>query len=91
MPIAFQQMKQFEALGRQLQGVAAGAAAGAVMTSGLNNLIKTHGTDLMKAQGTVLSDANLSDYRTRTITLDLFKKEYSEDDEDFPLKLRSSM
>ncbi|KAJ4417037.1 hypothetical protein N0V82_006391 [Gnomoniopsis sp. IMI 355080] len=76
MPIAFMRMKQFEAQGRQLQGVAAGAAAGSVMTSGLGALMRVHGS--------VISSA--PDYHPRTIPVGLFKSEYSDDDENFPLK-----
>lgn len=44
MPIAFARMKQFEAQGKQLQGVAAGSAAGSVLTSGLKHVMRTTGT-----------------------------------------------
>lgn len=74
-------MKQFEAQGRQLQGVAAGAAAGAVMSSGLKNLMKAHGTVM---HGTVPSD-----YHQRTIPVGLFKTEDLEGDDNFPLKFPS--
>lgn len=80
MPIAFMRMKQFEAQGRQLQGVAAGAAAGSVMSSGLGALMKVHGS--------VISSA--PDYHPRTIPVGLFKTEHSEDDENFPLKFPSA-
>lgn len=44
MPIAFTRMKQFESQGKQLHGVASGAAAASVMTGGLKDLMKTTGT-----------------------------------------------
>lgn len=81
MPIAFMRMKQFEAQGRQLQGVAVGAAAGAVMTSGLKNLMKSHGS--------VIPNTIPTEYPSRTIPVGLFKLEHSEDDENFPLKFPS--
>lgn len=37
-------MKQFESQGKQLHGVASGAAAASVMTGGLKDLIKTTGS-----------------------------------------------
>lgn len=80
MPIAFMRMKQFESQGRQLQGVAVGAAAGSVMSSGLK--------DVMRAHGSIISSA--PDYHPRTIPVGLFKKESSEDDDNFPLKFPSS-
>lgn len=73
-------MKQFEAQGRQLQGVAAGAAAGSVMSSGLK--------DVMRVHGSVISSA--PDYHSRTIPVGLFKQEYADDDENFPLKFPSN-
>lgn len=80
MPIAFMKMKQFESQGRQLQGVAAGAAAGSVMSSGLK--------DVMRVHGSVISSA--PDYHPRTVPLGLFKREFPEDDENFPLKFPSA-
>lgn len=74
MPIAFMKMKQFEAQGRQLQGVAAGAAAGSVMISGLE--------DVMRAHGSVITSP--PDYHPRTAPVGLFKMEKSDDDEDMP-------
>lgn len=37
-------MKQFESQGKQLHGVATGAAAASVMTGGIKDLIKTTGS-----------------------------------------------
>lgn len=81
MPIAFMKMKQFESQGRQLQGVALGAAAGLVMTSGLKDLIRVHGS--------VLGDGTPPVSTPRTVPEGLFKKEYSDDDDDFPLRFPS--
>lgn len=79
MPIAFMKMKQFESQGQQMQGVATGAAAGSVMTSGLKVLMRTHGS--------VIPNTTPPDYHPRTVPVGLFKTEYSEDDENFPLQL----
>lgn len=83
MPIAFMKMKQFEAQGRCLQGVAAGAAAGSVMTSGLK--------DVMRHNGTVI--ASPPNFHARVVPLGLLTRECSEaelSDEDFPLRFPSS-
>ncbi|CAN8096117.1 unnamed protein product [Discula destructiva] len=74
MPIAFMKMKQFESQGRQLQGVAAGAAAGSLMTSGLKDIMRVHGSVIVSPP----------DYHARTVPLNLFQKEYSEDDSEDP-------
>lgn len=49
MPIAFTRMKQFESQGKQLHGVASGAAAASVMTGGLKDLMKTTGSVINKS------------------------------------------
>lgn len=49
MPIAFQRMKQFESLGQQLQGVAAGARADAVMRTGVRDIMRTTGTVIVSS------------------------------------------
>lgn len=49
MPIAFQRMKQFESLGQQLQGVAAGARANAVMRTGVRDIMRTTGTVIVSS------------------------------------------
>lgn len=74
MPIAFTKMKQFEAQGKQLQGVAAGAAAGSVMKAGTR--------DLMRTTGSVLSSP--PDYHPRTLPMHVLKIEPLDEEEDFP-------
>lgn len=73
MPIAFTKMKQFEAQGKQLQGVAAGAAAGSVMTAATRDLIRTTGTVMTSPP----------DYHPRTLPMHFLKTEPMEDEEEF--------
>lgn len=74
MPIAFTKMKQFEAQGKQLQGVAAGAAAGSVMKAGTR--------DLMRTTGTVMTSP--PDYHPRKLPMHVLKTEPVEEEVDFP-------
>ncbi|KAF3771364.1 hypothetical protein M406DRAFT_67672 [Cryphonectria parasitica EP155] len=71
MPIAFTRMKQFESQGKQLQGVASGAAAGSVMTTGITSLLKTTGS-IMSSQ---------SKYHPKSVPMHILKREPEEDDE----------
>lgn len=73
MPIAFTRMKQFESQGKQLHGVADGAAAGTVMTSGVRYLMRTTGS-VMKPPP-----------EDQTIIVPIHvKSESPADEEDFP-------
>lgn len=74
MPIAFMRMKQFEAQGKQLQGVAAGAAAGSVMSSGM--------TSLMRATGTILSSE--PDHHQRVLPMHILQVEDVKEGYNFP-------
>lgn len=74
MPIAFTKMKQFEAQGKQLQGVAAGAAAGSVMKAGTTDLIRTTRSVLLS-----------SPEQSRLLPMHTLKMEPMDDDEeDYP-------
>lgn len=73
MPIAFTKMKQFEAQGKQLQGVAAGAAAGSVMTAATRDLIRTTGSVMTSPP----------DYHPRTLPMHVLKTEPMEDEDEF--------
>lgn len=74
MPIAFMRMKQFEAQGKQLQGVAAGAAAGSVMSSGM--------TSLMRATGTIISSE--PNHHRKVLPMHVLQVEDVKDGYNFP-------
>ncbi|PSR81736.1 hypothetical protein BD289DRAFT_438686 [Coniella lustricola] len=74
MPIAFMRMKQFEAQGKQLQGVAVGAAAGSVMTSGMR--------DVIRATGTILSSE--PDHHRKALPMHVLQVDDVKDGYNFP-------
>lgn len=74
MPIAFTRMKQFESQGKQLRGIADGAAAGTVMNTGVRYLMRTTGS-VMKPP---------PEDQTIIIPIHVVKREPPEDDDDFP-------
>lgn len=73
MPIAFTRMKQFESQGKQLHGVASGAAAASVMTGGIKDLMNTTGS-VMKTP---------PNHNPRAMPIRTFKPEADAED-DFP-------
>lgn len=73
MPIAFTRMKQFEAQGKQLHGVAVGTAAATVMNGGLKEVMKTTGAIISSPR-----DHYPKAYPIRTI------KRENDDDDDYP-------